>query len=249
MARGDYAHAREYLEKGPGRLAQLQLHPHQPRRARGRDGRSREGGPALSGTRSSRREEPRGLLLLRGLPAEAGARGGSRGLGEPGARTKPQPSRVEGHPRRARGDRATGVPAPRRRASRDEPGPLSPGKFEESLAAAQRARDLRPDWDLAWNNICAAHNSLGHLDEAIAAGEKAVLLEPRQRARPEQPEVGARAEGSHAGEFSALGRPPPLRASSAPTTSGKGASPPTRTLWPTMAGARDPAWAVKSPTG
>jgi protein O-mannosyl-transferase len=52
------------------------------------------------------------------------------------------------------------------------------GKFEESLVAAQRAADLRPDWDLSWNNICAAYNRLSRLDEAIAAGEKAVLLNP-----------------------------------------------------------------------
>jgi tetratricopeptide (TPR) repeat protein len=52
------------------------------------------------------------------------------------------------------------------------------GKFEESAAAARRATELRPDWDLAWNNVCAALNRLGRLDEAIAAGEKAVLLNP-----------------------------------------------------------------------
>jgi len=52
------------------------------------------------------------------------------------------------------------------------------GKFEESLAAARRATELRPDWDLAWNNACAALNRLGRLDEAIAAGEKAVGLNP-----------------------------------------------------------------------
>ena len=52
------------------------------------------------------------------------------------------------------------------------------GKFEESLAAARRAVELRPDWDLAWNNICAAYCSLGRWDEAIEAGEKAVRLNP-----------------------------------------------------------------------
>jgi protein O-mannosyl-transferase len=52
------------------------------------------------------------------------------------------------------------------------------GKFEESAAAARRATELRPDWDLAWNNVCAALNRLDRLDEAIAAGEKAVLLNP-----------------------------------------------------------------------
>jgi Flp pilus assembly protein TadD len=52
------------------------------------------------------------------------------------------------------------------------------GKFDESLAAARRAVELRPDWDLAWNNVCAALIRLRRLDEAIAAGEKAVLLNP-----------------------------------------------------------------------
>ena len=52
------------------------------------------------------------------------------------------------------------------------------GKFEESLAAARYAAGLRPDWDLAWNNVCAAYNRLGLWDEAIAAGERAVHLNP-----------------------------------------------------------------------
>jgi tetratricopeptide (TPR) repeat protein len=52
------------------------------------------------------------------------------------------------------------------------------GKFEESLAAARHAAGLRPDWDLAWNNVCAAYNRLGRWDEAIAAGERAVQLNP-----------------------------------------------------------------------
>lgn len=52
------------------------------------------------------------------------------------------------------------------------------GRYQESLHTAQRAAALRPDWDLAWNNVCAAYNSLGRWDEAIAAGEKAVRLNP-----------------------------------------------------------------------
>jgi tetratricopeptide (TPR) repeat protein len=52
------------------------------------------------------------------------------------------------------------------------------GRYQESLATAQRAAALRPDWDLAWNNVCAAFNSLGRWDDAIAAGEKAVRLNP-----------------------------------------------------------------------
>jgi tetratricopeptide (TPR) repeat protein len=52
------------------------------------------------------------------------------------------------------------------------------GRYQESLQTAQRAAALRPDWDLAWNNVCAAYNSLGRWDDAIAAGEKAVRLNP-----------------------------------------------------------------------
>jgi tetratricopeptide (TPR) repeat protein len=52
------------------------------------------------------------------------------------------------------------------------------GQFAESLDAALRAAELRPGWDRAWNNVCAAYNQLGRWDEAIAAGEKAVALNP-----------------------------------------------------------------------
>ena len=44
--------------------------------------------------------------------------------------------------------------------------------------AGDHAAGLRPDWDLAWNNVCAAYNRLGLWDEAIAAGERAVQLNP-----------------------------------------------------------------------
>jgi tetratricopeptide (TPR) repeat protein len=52
------------------------------------------------------------------------------------------------------------------------------GLYQESLDTARRAVALRPDWDLAWNNVCAAYNGLGHWDEAIAAGERAVSINP-----------------------------------------------------------------------
>jgi tetratricopeptide (TPR) repeat protein len=57
------------------------------------------------------------------------------------------------------------------------------GRYQESLQTAQRAAALRPDWDLAWNNVCAAYNSLGRWDDAIAAGEKAVRLNPAMPTR------------------------------------------------------------------
>lgn len=52
------------------------------------------------------------------------------------------------------------------------------GKFRESIEAARRALKLRPNYDLAYNNICAAYNALKQWDRAIEAGETAVKLNP-----------------------------------------------------------------------
>jgi protein O-mannosyl-transferase len=52
------------------------------------------------------------------------------------------------------------------------------GKFEESIAAAQRALTLREDYAEAFNNICAANNKLGRYQEAIAACEQALRIKP-----------------------------------------------------------------------
>ena len=52
------------------------------------------------------------------------------------------------------------------------------GQFAKSIEAAQRALELRPDYDLAYNNICAAYNELKQWDRAIEVGEKAVRLNP-----------------------------------------------------------------------
>ncbi|MHB8880791.1 MAG: tetratricopeptide repeat protein [Thermodesulfovibrionales bacterium] len=58
------------------------------------------------------------------------------------------------------------------------------GQFLKSIEAAREALKLRPDYDLAYNNICAAYNELKQWDKAIEAGEKAVQLNPdNQRAR------------------------------------------------------------------
>jgi tetratricopeptide (TPR) repeat protein len=50
--------------------------------------------------------------------------------------------------------------------------------YEKCVEAALEALRLKPDYDLAYNNICAACNSMGKWDEAIKAGEKAVELNP-----------------------------------------------------------------------
>lgn len=51
-------------------------------------------------------------------------------------------------------------------------------RFRESIRAAEEALALRPDYDPAWNNICAAYNELGEWDRAMAACEKALALNP-----------------------------------------------------------------------
>jgi Flp pilus assembly protein TadD len=50
--------------------------------------------------------------------------------------------------------------------------------YEESIAAAEQALKLRPDYAEAWNNICAANNQLGRFEEASKACEQALRLKP-----------------------------------------------------------------------
>ena len=52
------------------------------------------------------------------------------------------------------------------------------GHFARSIESAQKALQLRPAYDLAYNNICAAYNELKQWDKAIEAGKQAVLLNP-----------------------------------------------------------------------
>ena len=52
------------------------------------------------------------------------------------------------------------------------------GIYEESIAAAQSALSLRPDYAEAFNNICAACNKLGRYDEAASACEQALRIKP-----------------------------------------------------------------------
>jgi tetratricopeptide (TPR) repeat protein len=55
------------------------------------------------------------------------------------------------------------------------------GEYERSIEAAQEALKLRPNYDLAYNNICAAYNELEQWDRAIEAGEKAVKINPNSQ--------------------------------------------------------------------
>lgn len=50
-------------------------------------------------------------------------------------------------------------------------------KYEESIAAAQSALTLKPDYAEAFNNICAANNRLGRY-EAVKACEQALRIKP-----------------------------------------------------------------------
>ena len=52
------------------------------------------------------------------------------------------------------------------------------GEFTKCIDAAEEALKLKPDYGLAYNNICAAYNELKQWDKAIEAGEKAVRLIP-----------------------------------------------------------------------
>lgn len=52
------------------------------------------------------------------------------------------------------------------------------GDYKKCIEAANKALALKPGYDLAYNNICAAYNRLQKWDEAIAAGEKGLKLNP-----------------------------------------------------------------------
>lgn len=57
-------------------------------------------------------------------------------------------------------------------------------KYKQSIRAARAALKLKPEYDLAYNNICAAYNELRQWDKAIEAGEKALKINPNnQRAK------------------------------------------------------------------
>lgn len=51
-------------------------------------------------------------------------------------------------------------------------------KYRECIEACKKALAIKPDYDLAYNNICAAYNQLGDWDNAIKAGEKGLKINP-----------------------------------------------------------------------
>lgn len=52
------------------------------------------------------------------------------------------------------------------------------GKYQQSIDAAFASLKLKPNYDLAYNNICAAYNRLGLWDKAIEAGKKGLQINP-----------------------------------------------------------------------
>lgn len=51
-------------------------------------------------------------------------------------------------------------------------------KYRECIEACRKALVLKPDYDLAYNNLCAAYNQLGDWENAIIAGEKGLKINP-----------------------------------------------------------------------
>lgn len=52
------------------------------------------------------------------------------------------------------------------------------GLFEKCIEAANEALKLKPDYDLAYNNICAAYNELKEWAKAAEAGQKGLQINP-----------------------------------------------------------------------
>jgi tetratricopeptide (TPR) repeat protein len=52
------------------------------------------------------------------------------------------------------------------------------GRFRDSIASAEQALKLRPDYPEAYNNVAAGHNALGEWDLGIAAALEAIKLKP-----------------------------------------------------------------------
>lgn len=52
------------------------------------------------------------------------------------------------------------------------------GKFDDCIKACEEALKLKPDYALAYNNICSSYNQLQQWDKAIVAGEKGLTIDP-----------------------------------------------------------------------
>lgn len=54
-------------------------------------------------------------------------------------------------------------------------------QYEKSLEAAQEALKLRPNYDLAYNNICASYNSMKNWDKGAEACLKGLSINPNNK--------------------------------------------------------------------
>ncbi|MGZ3811675.1 MAG: tetratricopeptide repeat protein [Mucilaginibacter sp.] len=54
-------------------------------------------------------------------------------------------------------------------------------QYELCIAACVSALIVKPDYDLAYNNLCAAYNKLGQWDDAITLGEKGLKINPNNQ--------------------------------------------------------------------
>lgn len=54
-------------------------------------------------------------------------------------------------------------------------------RFLDCVKASEKALELRPGYDAAYNNICSAYNMLKEWDKAIEAGEKGVAANPNNQ--------------------------------------------------------------------
>jgi tetratricopeptide (TPR) repeat protein len=52
------------------------------------------------------------------------------------------------------------------------------GRYQDSIRASRQALKVKPDYALAYNNICAACNALGQWEKAVAACEKGIHIAP-----------------------------------------------------------------------
>lgn len=50
--------------------------------------------------------------------------------------------------------------------------------YNMCIAACESALELKPNYSLAYNNLCAAYNQLGQWDKAIEAGNKGLQIDP-----------------------------------------------------------------------
>jgi len=69
-------------------------------------------------------------------------------------------------------------------------------QYENSIKAAEQALKLRPGYDLAYNNICAAYNELHQWDKAIEAGKKGLEFNPNSPNLKANLEVSYRNKGT-----------------------------------------------------